>query len=173
MPKIIEHLEEKLMAEARHQIEEAGYSAVTIRSVAKGCGVGVGTVYNYFPSKEDLLAAYLLRDWKECVAAIHEASRQSTTPKPVLRCMFDQLLAFSARHQSIFRDEAAASAFAGSFSRYHGLLRFQLAAPLRKFCNGDFPAEFIAESLLTWSLSGKSFDQIYTMIEGLFHVNLP
>ena len=173
MPKIIEHLEEKLMAEARRQIEEAGYSAMTIRSVAKGCDVGVGTVYNYFPSKDELLAAYLLRDWKECVAAIHEASCQSATPEPALRCMFDQLLAFSTRHRAIFRDEAAASAFAGSFSRYHGLLRSQLAAPLRKFCSGDFPAEFIAESLLTWSLSGKTFDQIYAMIEGLFHVNLP
>ena len=173
MPKIIENLEEKLMAEAKRQIEESGYSAVTIRSVAKSCGVGVGTVYNYFPSKEELLAAYLLRDWKECVAAIHESSCQSATPEPVLRSMFDHLLAFSTRHRAIFRDAAAASAFAGSSSRYHGLLRSQLAAPLRKFCNGDFPAEFIAESLLTWSLSGKSFDQIYTMIEGLFHVNLP
>ena len=163
MPKIIENLEEKLMAEAKRQIEESGYSAVTIRSVAKSCGVGVGTVYNYFPSKEELLAAYLLRDWKECVAAIHESSCQSATPEPVLRSMFDHLLAFSTRHRAIFRDAAAASAFAGS----------QLAAPLRKFCNGDFPAEFIAESLLTWSLSGKSFDQIYAMIEGLFHVNLP
>ena len=168
MPKIIENPEEKLMSEARRQIEEAGYSAVTIRSVAKGCGVGVGTVYNYFPSKDDLLAAYLLRDWKECVAAIHETSCQSGTPEPVLRCMFDQLLAFSTRHRAIFRDEAAASAFAGSFSRYHGLLRSQLAAPLRKFCRGDFPAEFIAESLLTWSMAGKSFDAIYEILKKLF-----
>ena len=173
MPKIIENLENKLMAEAKKQIEEVGYSATTIRSVAKGCGVGVGTVYNYFPSKDDLLAAYLLRDWNECVAAIHETSRQSPAPEPVTRCIFDQLLAFSHRHRAIFGDDAAASAFAGSFSRYHGLLRSQLAAPLRKFCRSDFPAEFIAESLLTWSLAGKSYDQIYTMIEGLFQVNLP
>lgn len=173
MPKIIEHLESKLIEEARKQFEQSGYGSMTIRSVAKACGVGVGTVYNYFPSKEALLATYLLGDWKDCVAAIGDVSQHSNSPAPVARCMFDQLLSFAHRHQAIFRDEAAIANFAGSFSRYHGLLRSQLAAPLRKFCNSDFASEFIAESLLTWSMSGKSFDDIYGIIDKLFDVPLP
>ena len=44
MPKIIENLPQRLTEEARRQIEQSGFSAMTIRSVAKGCGVGVGTV---------------------------------------------------------------------------------------------------------------------------------
>ena len=48
MPKIIENLENRLIREAEKQIAESGYAAMTIRSVAKACGVGVGTVYNYF-----------------------------------------------------------------------------------------------------------------------------
>ena len=77
MPKIIENLESRLMEEARKQIEESGYDAVTIRSVAKGCGVGIGTVYNYFPSKDDLLAAFMLADWKVCLAAINETGENA------------------------------------------------------------------------------------------------
>lgn len=168
MPKIIENLESKLIAEAQKQLEQTGYGSMTIRSVAKACGVGIGTVYNYFPSKDALLATYLLSDWKACIAAIDNASRCSDSPAPVVRCIFDQLLAFARRHQAIFCDEAAAANFAGSFSRYHGLLRSQLAAPLRKFCSSDFASEFISESLLTWSMSGKSFDDIYGMIDKLF-----
>ena len=168
MPKIIKDLENRLLQEARKQIEENGYSNMTIRSVAKACDVGVGTVYNYFTSKDALLATYLLSDWNMCMTAINAVSTYSDGPRAVLLCMFDQLMAFSGRHQAIFRDEAAAASFAGSFSSYHTLLRSQLAEPVRKFCGSDFAAEFIAESLLTWSMAGKTFDEIYGIIEKLF-----
>ena len=168
MPKIIENLESKLIEEAHKQVVQSGYGSLTIRSVAKACGVGIGTVYNYFPSKDDLLAAYLLRDWQNCMAAIDSTSRESDSSTLVIRCIFDQVLSYAKRHQAIFRDETAASNFAGVFTRYHGLLRSQLADPIRKYCGSDFLAEFIAESLLTWSMSGKSFDEIYEILKKLF-----
>ena len=168
MPKIIENLKDRLLEEAKHQLEQGGYEAVTIRSIAKACGVGVGTVYNYFPSKEALIASHLLEDWKGCVAAIWTVAEETEAPEPVLRCIYDQLVSFAGRHQAVFRSEAAASAFAGSFSQYHDLLRSQLAQPLCKFCDSDFATQFVAESLLTWSMAGKSFDAIYEILKKLF-----
>jgi AcrR family transcriptional regulator len=168
MPKIIENLKDRLIAEAKRQIEEAGYGAVTIRSVASSCGVGVGTVYNYFPSKEALIATHLLEDWSVCVDTIRQEAELSETAEPVLKCMYEQLTGFADRHQAIFRDETAASGFAGSFSQYHDRLRSQLAMPLGKFCGSDFEAQFIVESLLTWSMAGKSFDDIYQILKKLF-----
>lgn len=168
MPKIIENLEARLLREAQKQIDESGYSAVTIRSIASACGVGVGTVYNYYPSKDQLLAAYMLEDWKERIVAIQAVSTYSDTPASVVRCICDQLIAYALRHQAVFRDDAASASFAGSFSRYHGMLRGQLALPLRKFCRDDFSAEFIAEALLTWTMAGRSFDEIFGIIEKLF-----
>ena len=168
MPKIIENLKDRLIAEAEKQLEESGYGAITIRSVAKACGVGVGTVYNYFPSKEALIATHLLADWKVCVDTITRTAESATDPKSVLQCVYQQLVCFADRHQAIFRDEAAAASFAGSFSQYHDRLRSQLASPLRKFCDSDFTAQFVAESLLTWSMAGKSFDAIYEILKKLF-----
>lgn len=168
MPKIIENLEAHLIAEARKQIEQNGYTSVTIRSIAKGCGVGVGTVYNYFPSKEVLIATHMLEDWKNCVRTIAATAVCAETPRPVVMCIYDQLTEFISRHEAIFRDEAAIAGFAGSFSQYHGLLREQLAQPLRRFCSNDFTAQFIAESLLIWTVAGKNFDEIYSIIDKLF-----
>ncbi len=168
MPKIIKNLESRLTEEAKAQVAQFGYGAVTIRSVAKACGVGVGTVYNYFPSKDALLASYMLSDWTRCVDAIQAVSTYSESPEPVVHCIYDQLLAFAERHKPVFQDEAAAASFAGSSGRYHGLLRSQLAAPLRKFCESDYAAEFIAEALLTWTMEGTALSQIQGMIERLF-----
>ena len=164
MPKIIENLESRLIAEAEKQIREVGYSAMTIRSVAKECGVGVGTVYNYFPSKGHLLTAFLLKDWGTCFAAITDVSDGADSPVPVLRFIYDQLHQFNRRHQHIFQDDFSLAAVAASFSRFHALLRSQLAQPLRKFCGSDFEAEFVIEALLTWTTAGRSFEEIYGMI---------
>lgn len=168
MPKIIENLESKLVEEAQRQIERDGYRAVTIRSVAQACGVGVGTVYNYFASKDELLATYMLRDWNECIAAVTDASDVSRSPEPVLHCIYDQLRAYASRNAAVFYDESAAASFSSSLSRYHAMLRAQLSAPLRKFCGSDFAADFIAESLLTWTMEEKDFDEIFGMIDKLF-----
>lgn len=168
MPKIIENPEIRLIAEAQKQIEESGYGAVTIRSIAKGCGMGIGTVYNYFPSKEALVATYLLEDWNNCMDAIGAVSADAGSPRQVALCIYDQLNAFTGRHRAIFRDETAAAGFAGSFSRYHGLLRAQLAQFLQPFCQSDFTAAFVAESLLTWTMAGEPFDGIYEILKKLF-----
>lgn len=167
MPKIIENLREKLVQEARCQLEELGYANLTIRSVAAACGVGVGTVYNYFASKDALVAAFLLEDWQACVAAIEAEARQAQTAAPVLRCIHSQILAFTARHQALFADEAAVASFSGSPSPYHSMLRRQLAQPLQPFTPDDFTAEFIAEALLTWTVAGRGIEDMLPLLEKL------
>lgn len=168
MPKIIENLQNRLLQEARAQVEESGYSAMTIRSVAEKCGVGVGTVYNYYSSKEALVASFMLEDWQQCVKAVHAAGEQYDQPTPVIRAIYDQLQLFTAKYSGLFHDAAAVTGFAGSFGKYHGVLRAQLAHPLRRFCTDDFTAQFIAESLLTWTMAGEDFDTIHNLIVKLF-----
>lgn len=168
MPKIIENPREKLMAEARRQTASFGYSAMTIRSVAKACRVSVGTVYNYFPSKEALVASYMLEDWKKCLCAIEDAAHSAKEPAPVLHCIYEQISAFITQYNAIFCDASAAAGAANSFCEYHAMLRAQLASPIGRFCRDDFTAQFIAESMLTWTMEQIPFAQLYEMIQKLF-----
>ena len=170
MPKIIENLESKLIDEACRQIEEVGYNAVTIRSIAKACNVGVGTVYNYFPSKDDLLTRYLLADWAECITAINAVSTYCDSHLPLLHCIYDQLQVYLQRHHTIFSDPSAAVSFIASFNRHHQMLRTQLGAPLRKFCEDDITAEFVAANLLIWTVSKMDFDDMYRLLRKHFIV---
>ena len=43
--------------------QQDGLSGLSIRSVARECGVAVGTLYNYFPDKASLVSAIVLRFW--------------------------------------------------------------------------------------------------------------
>jgi len=167
MPKIIENLPLRLAQEARKQALENGYSSLTIRSVASACGVGTGTVYNYYSSKDALVAAFLLEDWKTRLCGISLCAETAADSQTVMRSIYENLQQFLLQYETIFQDKAAAAAFSGSFSRYHGLLRSQLAAPLRRFCPTDFAAEFVAEALLTWTVGGKSFDELHNILQNI------
>ena len=54
---------EAILRVSRDLIQEQGWAAVNIRAVAKACDISVGTVYNYFQSKADLLAAVVESVW--------------------------------------------------------------------------------------------------------------
>ena len=170
MPKIIENLRDQLLKEARRQIAERGYTGTTIRSVAGACGVGVGTVYNYFSSKEMLIAAFMMEDWQKQLDAM--AALPKDQPEALLRGVYEALCAYAAGHQDLFSDEGAAKAISLGFAPRHRMLREQLTGFILPICKGDnaaFTAAFIAESLISWTMEGTSFDTLYPVIHKLIH----
>lgn len=56
---------EEILKASRELIQEKGWSAVNIRSVAAACGVSVGSIYNYFASKTELVGAAVESVWCE------------------------------------------------------------------------------------------------------------
>jgi AcrR family transcriptional regulator len=65
---------ESIIEAARTFASESGLRAVQIASVAERAGVAAGTVYRYFPSKEDLIAAVINDTADRQVAAIRAAT---------------------------------------------------------------------------------------------------
>ena len=56
---------EDLLHSSRELIRRQGWQAVNIRSVAAACGVSVGSIYNYFGSKAELVGATVESIWHE------------------------------------------------------------------------------------------------------------
>lgn len=55
---------EELLAVARGIVVEQGIEHLSIRLLAQQCGIAIGSVYNYFPSKSELLLALVDSFWR-------------------------------------------------------------------------------------------------------------
>lgn len=58
---------EAVLAAAYRLAAAGGLGAVNVRAVAAGCGVAVGTVYHYYPSKAALCNAVASEFWRQAV----------------------------------------------------------------------------------------------------------
>ncbi len=54
--------ERRIIAAARRLFDRKGYADTAMEEIAERAGLAVGTLYNYFPSKDELLLAILRRE---------------------------------------------------------------------------------------------------------------
>ncbi len=54
---------EAILKVSRELIQEQGWAAMNIRTLAKECHISVGSIYNYFGSKSDLIVAIVESVW--------------------------------------------------------------------------------------------------------------
>ena len=171
MPKRIDNLKEKIQEEAKRQVIRSGYSKMTIRSVAQGCRIGIGTMYNYFSSKDELITSFMLEDWRGCVGAM--TSLECKDPEEFLRGIQGALDEFIRKYDRLFNDPDAIRSFASVFAQRHIQLRAKLGGIIRPVCENSkiedktFLAEYIAESILRWTMEGESFEKQYSIIKML------
>ena len=168
---MIENLKERIQEEARYQIINCGYGKTTIRSVAKACNIGVGTMYNYFRSKDELISSFMLDDWHKCVGKMEGAA--SDDIEAFLRTIQEALAEFILKYKNLFADEDAIKAFSSVFSKRHTQLRGNIAKIIirglekTEFEDRQFLAEHLAESIINWSMEGVPFDKQFSIIQKL------
>lgn len=167
MPKRIENIKEQILSAARRQIDDRGYAGLTVRSIAAACGVGVGTVYNYFDSKEMIIASFMIEDWLYIVKDISKG--RELGQREVFFSIYSGLKTFSKMYEKLFSDKDALAVFNTVFAERHKILRGQITELILPVISSrdSFTAEFIAESLITWTMNGNSFDDIYNVIKKL------
>jgi len=78
-------------------------SDVDVREIARCSGVGMGTLYRHFPTKDDLLATVLHEEflaWAECARRTAAATED---PWTALCDFFDQALTRQATHRALLQ----------------------------------------------------------------------
>lgn len=102
---------EAVLAAALKLFTERGYEATSVPQIATAAGVGVGTIYRYFASKE-VLVNELFRTWK---GRLLEALRGALAGDGGVRERFDAVWAALVQFQ-----RANPAAFAFLEMHYHG-----------------------------------------------------
>ncbi len=152
MPKIIEELRSKLLREARVLLLQEG--DVTIRAVASRCHVAVGTVYNYFHSKDELMAYVMLADWQHALHTMQARISAAPTALAALQVIFDELIAFETLYRDAWAAYAKGNDARSAVIERHGMVVGQLVNIIEPVLTAhgalwtDYLPTFLAETLL-------------------------
>lgn len=102
---------EKIITVCQKMVEEQGITVINMRSVAMACHVSVGAMYNYFPSKSELLCATIESIWKDIFPMSNQLV-QSTSFLECLTWLFENIQEgckkypeFLSRHALTFASE--------------------------------------------------------------------
>ncbi|MFZ5630550.1 MAG: TetR/AcrR family transcriptional regulator [Spirochaetota bacterium] len=94
MPKIVNHRQyrSELLEKSAGTFSRHNYADVSMRDIAKDIGVSTGTLYHYFPSKEELFCALFLHTAQSSAAEVVDAMCNLTTFEERLDRLFDYFL---------------------------------------------------------------------------------
>ena len=103
MPKIISNLKEELMIKGKDILVNKGYNALNIRDLAKNCNIGIGTFYNYYQNKDEIVRAIIKTDWERIVKETHVKIQNSDKEfKEKLYIIYDGINRFLSDYLDTF-----------------------------------------------------------------------
>lgn len=93
--------QEEILAASRKIILEKGVASFSMRQTAAAVGVAVGSLYNYFPSKADLLSATIGSIWEEIFQPLARLSSVDDFTKFISE-MFDAIKKGEEKYPGFF-----------------------------------------------------------------------
>ena len=157
MPKVIENIKENILAEAKRQIlSDDGYDAMTIRKVADACNIAVGTVYNYFPSKESMAANVMLIDWNRLVSEAGPMLKKAD-PSSGVKTVFNVIRDFSSIYGKMWLKGGAVRSTSVLGVDYHKMTVNQIKDMIELFIKDTaepYLTTFLAEVLIDLGSNG-------------------
>jgi AcrR family transcriptional regulator len=171
MPRMIEDLRENLLQQARQLLLEDGGGGLTIRRVAARCHVAVGTVYNYFQSKDELMAQVMLREWRASMDSMHRIAQHAPTVMEGLESMCREVRSFAALYRDVWMRYAETGGMMPQLTPRHALLVGQVQEMVAMLLERhgclwtEYLPTYLAETVLTASGRGEEgFEQIRTIL---------
>lgn len=127
MPKLIPDAKDKIILTARKHLFEKGYARLNLREVAEQCGLAVGTIYNYFPGKDMLVASIMAEDWLTSLQEMRQSCQIAATIEQGVRSIYCAIGDYVQTYEKVWK---AYKGVLSGFGERHVLLRSQLSGLL-------------------------------------------
>lgn len=166
MPKKLDNIREKAIACTREVLETQGYPMLAMRDIASKCGVAVGTMYNYFPSKEYLTGCVVLEDWKIVYEQMTSAATGAGCIGKGLQQIYELMCGFVMSHQYLTTFDRRQATGEYDFDQRHLVLLRQIEVLVEMLQKRfGYPVDaaittFLAESILNFSVKKYPYSQI-------------
>lgn len=102
LARIIENPKELILNKSKEILYNEGYSKLSMRHVAKECDIALGTIYNYYPTKKDLVMEMMIDYWKEYFFSLEKLISSDDPFYIKLNKLFDELKAFIKTFKEIW-----------------------------------------------------------------------
>lgn len=64
MPKVLTNVKEDICRVTRQILNEDGYEQLSTRGISTRCGIALGTIYNYYKTKDEIIEEIVMSDWE-------------------------------------------------------------------------------------------------------------
>ena len=72
LSRIIENPKQLILKKAKEILYNEGYSKLNMRTLSKACDIALGTIYNYYPTKKDLVIEMMTDYWQEFLYSVQK-----------------------------------------------------------------------------------------------------
>ena len=102
MSRIIEDPQQLILSKAKEILYNEGYLKLTMRNISKACDIALGTIYNYYPTKKELLVEMMTDYWREYFYKIGSVIDLDNTFYDKLNKIFNELSIFIKTFKEIW-----------------------------------------------------------------------
>ena len=90
---------QSILDSVRDLLDGKSFGAITMDEIAAGAEVSKGTVYYYFPTKNEILANLILQNIRTIVQSLENTLDAAGSPAEMMQIAFGELLRFFAERQ--------------------------------------------------------------------------
>lgn len=102
MSRIIVNPSELILNTAKEILYNDGYNKLSMRNVARSCNIGLGTIYNYYPTKKSLVIEMMTCYWSDFIIKTQTIVKSDNEFYHKLKKIFDDLSFFIKTFKEIW-----------------------------------------------------------------------